>query len=132
MQADSVVRCYLAWHNLCPVNISIVVIMVHNFVLRIKLPSRILLLGDPHHKEESQCEEVDKLYNADETKTHKKATNATEVTYKFKLKSALAALQAINLLASLKTSRLMMITTHQLKSQHPSFQLTIHERPRLR
>jgi hypothetical protein len=40
----------------------------------------MFLFRSPGHKEESQCEEVDKLYDADETETHKEATDAAEVT----------------------------------------------------
>jgi hypothetical protein len=69
----------LAWHDLSPVNIS-VLSASRSFISRIDVIIGILLFGTSYHKEESQCEEVDKLHNADETEAYKQPTDATEVT----------------------------------------------------
>jgi hypothetical protein len=69
----------VAWHDFSPVDISIVVNTAHNSVSSFECVPRILL-GASHSKEEPQCEEIDKLHNADETKTDEKAADAAEVT----------------------------------------------------
>jgi hypothetical protein len=77
---DSVARCNLAWHDFSPVNVSIIAITAYHSGYRFGFVFVILLLHTFRCKEEPQCEEVDKFYDADETKPHKKATDAAEVT----------------------------------------------------
>jgi hypothetical protein len=59
---------------------SVVLIRICSIILRIDAVFGIFILGVPHHKEESECEEVNKLDNADETEAHKQPTDASEVT----------------------------------------------------
>jgi hypothetical protein len=70
----------LAWDNLAPINISVVVTKASYFISRIDIFSRIPIFCFPGRKEESQREEVDKLYDANETETHEEAADAAEVT----------------------------------------------------
>jgi hypothetical protein len=70
----------LACHNLAPINISVVVTEPSYFISRIDIFSGILIFCSPGCKEESQREEVDKLYDADETETHEEAADTAEVT----------------------------------------------------
>jgi hypothetical protein len=79
-RTDSVARYNLAWHDFSPVYISIVESTACHFVSRFEFVSGILPLDAPHSKEESQCEEVDELYNADQTKPDEEAADAAEVT----------------------------------------------------
>jgi hypothetical protein len=60
----------LAWHNLAPVNISVAVTKASYFICRIDIFSGILIICSPGREEESQREEVDELYDADETEAH--------------------------------------------------------------
>jgi hypothetical protein len=76
---DSVTSCNLAWHDLSPVNISVVT-MASYFISRIDIFFGIPLFCSPGRKKESQCKEVDKLYDADETESHEEAADAAEVT----------------------------------------------------
>lgn len=50
---SSVARCNLAWHDLSPVNISVVLNTICIFISRIDVIFGILVLGTPHHEEES-------------------------------------------------------------------------------